>query len=363
MPKHYPWGPSSSSRWLRCPGSLGLIASLPTLPSAGAAAIEGTLAHAVCEAKLHGQPVPEGATEEMIECADRYVKFIDEHVRVGADIFEFIEETIAHKTIPDFGGTIDYAALLDGHDERRLWIVDYKYGKQVEVHAEENTQALCYALLADDAWGPFDSYTVTIFQPRTGGTDDDTWTFDRERLMQFREQLLLAQSRPNWFEAGGHCRYCPAAPHCDVLFEAAQAAAEEEFQHVDHERWEALMDLAPALKRLLEDVPNLMLDAMKRGTVFKRYKAVQGVGHRKWIADEEQIIATLRERGLRLSDCTDVKLKSPAQLEKAGYIAAAHDLVVKPNTGPKIVPVTDKRPAMELGVAEQEFVDFSHVLE
>lgn len=51
MKKHYPYGPSSSSRWLGCPGSVPLCTGLPeSLP--GYAAAEGTRAHDYIEAVL-----------------------------------------------------------------------------------------------------------------------------------------------------------------------------------------------------------------------------------------------------------------------------------------------------------------------
>ena len=52
--KHSPLGPSLAKRWWNCPGSIALCATQPPSKS-GEAAVEGTVAHALCEELVIGR--------------------------------------------------------------------------------------------------------------------------------------------------------------------------------------------------------------------------------------------------------------------------------------------------------------------
>ena len=69
--------PSAAARWLKCPASVAMTASMPEETSLYA--LEGSIAHAVAESVLTGEPykAPEGAerlNEWCCEVAERVVQ-------------------------------------------------------------------------------------------------------------------------------------------------------------------------------------------------------------------------------------------------------------------------------------------------
>ena len=178
---------SGSVRWLACPPSAQLEKQFPDTTSG--AAMEGTLAHEICEIKARQKFFKKGETgyiakaaatrelnklrkdelyqEEMESFTDDYVDELDVHA------LEFSEKPyIAFETrldlsewIPDGFGTAD--CIMIGGD--KLLIADFKYGKGVKVEAENNTQMQLYAL---GAWRKFSliyniqRVKMVIIQPR-----------------------------------------------------------------------------------------------------------------------------------------------------------------------------------------------------
>lgn len=355
--KHYPWSPSASSRWTQCPGSVALCGSLPERP-AGAAAAEGSLAHAYAECLLRGETwTGEPISEEM----ERHVRGYVEYCTDIPAATRFIEETLEHPTIPGFGGTADYMAVVKDGRETLLWIVDFKYGENIAVQAENNPQAVCYAILASAVLPKKlqpDRYRVTIYQPRTGGPPDDTWEFDRATFEEGRQRVLAAMQDDGHFSPGKHCVYCPAIAHCEALHESVVALAEDgKPSDEDLARWEEVMDLAPAIRALLAEVPERIEAAIRNGQTPARYKLVHTYGHRRWAGDEAATKRALMGRGLRKKDIVHEKLLTPPQLEKLGLLGVAEDLVVKPNAGHRVVPADDRRPAVTFNRAEDDFDD------
>ena len=122
-PKHYELGGSNAYRWRNCPGSVNLLRGLPSPPS-GAAAIEGTDAHAWCEfflqnpAFLHvlsfvGKKRPGdkestvALTVEMATGVKLYVDYVKSFSdQYGAELF--CEAKVLLSELSDrMGGTID----------------------------------------------------------------------------------------------------------------------------------------------------------------------------------------------------------------------------------------------------------------
>lgn len=137
---------SSSHRWLECPPSAKLCAEQPD--TASEYAQEGTDAHALCEHKLKAllgtetiDPT-ENLTyydEEMEHCANEYAVYVSEQVEKAEtackDPVVLIEQRLDFsRWVPDGFGTGDCVIVADS----TLSVIDFKYGKGVEVLAENN---------------------------------------------------------------------------------------------------------------------------------------------------------------------------------------------------------------------------------
>ena len=144
MSDHSPLGPSSGERWINCPGSVQATADLPDVTSEYAA--EGTFAHNISEYIRNGDKKKDliGLTE-MIDSFeftcdesmyDYVMEFVD-YTRQHTYETELIEAKVTYDAWVDGGfGTLDSGLLADG----TVVITDLKYGKGVQVFAEENTQ-------------------------------------------------------------------------------------------------------------------------------------------------------------------------------------------------------------------------------
>ena len=172
---------SGSKRWLSCPPSARLERKFPD--KAGEAAQEGTLAHALAEARIRhwlGEISESGLTlridsiqhdalysPEMGEHVTEYVDLCIEKINAAQGVALVEERLDFSRWVRNGFGTGDMVIIGDGV----LEIVDLKYGKGVPVSAEGNTQMQLYALGAIEQYGyiyDFDHVRMSIFQPRNG---------------------------------------------------------------------------------------------------------------------------------------------------------------------------------------------------
>ena len=146
--QHAKLSPSSSARWLSCTGSVKAEQAFPS--STTSYAVEGTTAHALAElclttndhpTKYIGQTL-EGhiVDEDMVEHIAAYCAYVKSYS--GVHLYE--HRFSLTKWIPDSFGTSD-AVVID-EANKTAHIIDLKYGKGVSVEAEQNTQAMLYAL-------------------------------------------------------------------------------------------------------------------------------------------------------------------------------------------------------------------------
>jgi hypothetical protein len=154
MTAHAELGASSSTRWMRCPGSVPL--SRPYESRTTAYAAEGVVAHAVAEAALSGASGPAvGAvlkaddydvvvTDEMKDAVDFYLDVVMPLLE-QSDWHAIEQRVVIWSASPaECFGTADFVALID----KTLLIVDFKFGKGVIIEVKDNCQLLFYALAA-----------------------------------------------------------------------------------------------------------------------------------------------------------------------------------------------------------------------
>ncbi|KMY23655.1 nuclease [Actinobaculum suis] len=364
---------SGAHRWLACPPSARLESDLPGATSD--AAEQGTVAHAIAEWKLRCalhdaptvKPVSDWIDTEMEALTDDYVAFIQERLRdvraTCADPKVLIEQRLDFShVVPGGFGTGDCVIIA----EPLLQIIDLKYGQGVLVKAERNPQLMLYALGALNAFGSLydiDEVAVTIYQPRRSNVS--TWRVPVAELEAWAEQVVkpravLAASGDGDFASGEWCRFCKLNPTCRTRAEANLALAKHEFAppaELDDDEIAAVLAQLPQLKAWAADVEAYALSlAVNQGKRWSGFKLVEGRSIRKY-TDEAAVAQKAEAAGV--TDIYERRLKTITALEKQlgkkRFTELLGDLVVKPAGKPALVPESDKRPALTLGDAANEF--------
>ena len=364
---------SGAHRWLNCPPSAVLESREPDTSSA--AAEQGTAAHALAEWKLRRalhqapafKPESDWIDTEMEHLTDDYVAFVQEHISIAretcGDPQVLIEQRLDFSHIVPGGfGTGDAVIIA----EPTLQIIDLKYGQGVLVEAEQNPQLMLYALGALHAFGSLydiETVAVTIYQPRRGNVD--TWETSVAELEHWAETEVkpkaeLAAAGEGEFCPGSWCQFCKITPTCRARAEANLQLAKLEFappaKLSDVEIAEVLTRI-PQLKTWAADVEAYALSkAVNQGVVFEGFKLVAGRSVRKY-SSETDVAAAAEAAGYR--DIYDRKLITLTAMEKLmgkpTFNEILSDLVTKPAGKPTLVPVSDKRPALDLVSAATDF--------
>lgn len=345
---------SSSSRWLKCPPSALAAELYPATDTAYTR--EGTLAHEVAEARARGAAIdisgnPE-ITAEMVRCADGYADYIQELVKSDAAVVLLEQRLDFSPWVPGGFGTGDCEVIQD----RRLDVIDYKYGVGVEVSAKNNTQMRLYGLGALNDFGDIydiDEVVMHIFQPRLNNISVERLT--REELLAWGESIkptaALAAEGKGDHCAGEHCRFCPHAGACPTLAAACGKVVNA------HGAMSAVPSLAPwmvadilraepMISAWLNAVKDRALAAMLNGEEIPGYKVVEGRGSRKW-GESSHVRAILDDSEFDEDRYLKTELLSPAQLEKSiGKKKVAElvgSLIVSTPGSPTVAPASDKR--------------------
>lgn len=372
MKKHSILPPSASHRWLNCTPSARLELEFDDTESG--AAKEGTAAHALCEHKLKKalrmrsrRPVSDYDSDEMEECSDAYVDFVMERVEAARqeckDPIVLIEQRLDFsRYVPEGFGTGDCVIVSDG----KIHIVDFKYGMGVLVEAEENPQMKLYALGAMDLYDSlYDirEVSMTIFQPRRENVS--TWTVPAETLREWAEDVLkpkaaMAYEGGGEYHPGEWCTFCRAAVRCRARAEEKLRLCQTEFRIpplLTDEEIEGILTVLPDLTKWANEITAYATDAaVNHGKVWDGFKIVEGRSVRKY-RDEEEAAEAAKAAGYtdiyRRSLITLTEMQRLMGKKKFEEILGSH--IYKPPGKPVLVPVTDKRPALNTVNAINEF--------
>ena len=372
MPDHAILSASSSHRWLNCTPSARLELGFESTGSE--AAREGTAAHALCEYKLKKalrkrarRPVSDYDCDEMEECTDAYVDFVMEQYEIirqtCADPVILIEQHLDFSCyVPDGFGTGDCVIIGDG----KLYIIDFKYGQGVLVEAEHNPQMMLYAL---GALGIYDSlYDVrevfmSIFQPRRENVS--TWTITADDLHAWAENELkpkaeMAFNGEGEYFPGEWCTFCRAAVRCRARAEEKMKLAQSEFKLpplLSDTEIESILSQLPGLTKWADEILAYATDAaVRHGKEWQGFKVVEGRTVRKF-KDEKAVAETAKANGF-----TDIYRQSLITLTemqklmgKAKFDEILGGLIIKAPGRPTLVPSSDRRSAMNVTNASNEF--------
>lgn len=353
---------SSSHRWLNCPASIKLEATMPEPPES-AAAVEGTAAHELAEYKVRRKfkmkvgkrPKSDLETAEMDDMTSDYADYIYNQLeRLGG-----LEKVVARaevrvdysKYAPGGFGTAD--CVLIGEEE--LHIIDLKFGKGVLVSAQDNPQLKLYALgVLDMLDYPDNLKTVTchIFQPRR--EHYDTWTTTVEDLIKFGEWVrpiadeALAGSEKQC--TGEWCTFCKAQAKCRAhaltmldIVEKSETSSPSELSD------EEIDELLPKLDEVQKWARSVLAYAQEQALAGKKwntFKLVQTRSNRKY-TDEAKVAEALEAAGVK--DFYKKSLLSLSDMEKLlgkkdfKTILTDTGLVYKPEGGITLVSRADRR--------------------
>lgn len=366
MAAHALLSASSSKRWLTCPPSARLEATIPE-PKRGKDSFdfsaEGTLAHEIGELKLrlaynqidetefrlHYDVAAQSKyyTEELENYVDTYVNYVRSQIGDG-DRPLFEQRVDFSDWVNDGFGTADVIIL----SQHKIRVIDLKFGKGIPVDAKDNSQLRLYALGAyakfRDEFPNLREVEYTIHQPRLDSITTDHTTIDK--LVDWANYFVKQKAKKAWsgtgeFVAGDHCQFCRAKSQCRTRSDFVNDLAKMEFRDpplLDDQEIDTVLTKAKQLTSWVNDVEDYVLNrAIDRNILPPGYKLGTTVTHRK-VKDEQMAAIVLQERGFRNDEIYDApKMKSVSQLEKLrpkGQVAAIlGGLIVRPQGTPKLV--------------------------
>lgn len=382
MTAHAKLSASGAHRWMACPPSVALEENYPDSGSVFAA--EGTLAHEVAELKLRAyaiEPMSKAAfnsrykelkkhelwQSEMDEHTERYLDYI-KGVILSYSVQPFVaaeKKVDFSKYVPGGFGTADCLVLAGNV----LHVIDFKYGKGVEVSAVDNPQMMLYALGALNAYAllyKFDIVKMAIVQPRINNISEFELTADE--LISWGENVVapkakLAADGLGEYCPGEHCRFCRAKAECKAraekcmeLLPAAQQWDADTKKAVtkvaglyEMSELSEYLKAGKLLKAWYEDIQEHALSLCLNGNVVPGFKAVEGRGSRAF-TDQDAAFGKLMENGVDKAMLYEYVPLTLAQAEKVvgkkrfGELMA--DFIMTRPGKPTLVPESDRRKAI-----------------
>lgn len=409
MSSHSKFSPSGAHRWIPCPGSMLMEAECPN--SSSEFADEGTAAHEVAARVLKEDltlsahdlirtTIKVGEREfivdaEMADYVDVYVSKVFERIEefylLGADRVDLYVEEKVHfgKAINqvDAFGTADAILVVQYPNKLiQLDINDLKYGRGVEVYAEENEQMMLYALGALamlNAGETLKCVSMCIHQPRRNHFSE--WECDEAHLMALATRAAMAakaaqecfQQDAVWpkllIPGEKQCRFCKAKAVCPALREEVAQEVFASFDSLDTvlpaqaaepstpERLGIAMGKLGLIEGWCKAVREKTHAEMMNGVEIPGFKLVEGrAGNRAWV-DDAQAEEALKRMRLKKDEMYSYKVISPAAaaklLEKTSprQWKTLQPLITRSEGGPTVAPMADKRPAIELTKAVDMF--------
>lgn len=372
MGKHAILSASGAHRWLECTPAARLELEFKDQESTAAA--QGTAAHNLCEHKLKKalhirskRPVSEFNDDEMEEHSDAYVEYVLEQLeevkKNCKDPLVLIEERLDFSCyVPEGFGTADTIIIGD----KNLHIIDMKYGQGILVYAEDNPQMKLYALGALASYESLydiEEVTMHIFQPRRENVS--AWTISVDELKKWAENDLKVKAKMAFegkgeYIPGDWCTFCRAAVKCRARADEKLKLAQSEFKLLplltDNEIEEILSKLSDLTRWANEIVAYATDAAVNHGKEWSGFKVVEGRSNRKY-KDEDKVAEVAKANGYK--DIYRTSLITLTEMEKLmgkqKFKDILGDFIIKPPGKPTLVPLSDKRQALNVSSAKTEF--------
>lgn len=382
--KHAILSASGASRWLNCTPSARLEEKMPDKTSTFAQ--EGTLAHELSDVilryklglitktiynkeikKLKADKLyyPEMDDEVAIYvdfCMERYA----EAKKRTPDAKAMIEERLDFTHLVEQGfGTGDFGIIADGE----LEIIDLKFGKGVEVSAEQNAQLMLYgsgALRANELLFEIRTVTLTIVQPRLFSIS--SWSLPAEDLIEWGEETvkplaIKAYAGEGDQKVGEWCKFCKVKATCRAMQEFTLETAKHDFKDPHELSFDEVVGIYKQSSMIidwLKSVGDFVKEKALAGEKVEGFKLVEGRTQRA-VSDPESIIKVLEENLYNKEDYIKESLIGVTALEKLigkkDFNSLIGEYITKPVGAPTLVDLSDKRPVWTNGSAAEDFAD------
>lgn len=361
---------SGAHRWMRCPGSVKMEEGIERPTSKYAE--EGTAAHAFAERCLlenYDADQLIGETFEGYEATLEMAGFVQEYL----DYVRAIEGHLVVEQRVDFSewakggfGTADAIILNDD----TAHVVDLKYGKGVQVDADDNYQAMLYGLGVINGYSSlFDikHLVLTIVQPRLDHISErkisveDLLTWGN-RVYEAAEVAL--SDNADLVPGDAQCRWCAAKDRCPALAKQNLQLINNDFASFDEpgerkgietltpEQISSILKNINGLTKWCKDIEAYGQELLEQGETVPEHKLVIGRSNRQWVDEEAASKALVRK--LTKKEAYIEKLISPAQAEKklGKDSRIIKDHAYKPDGKITIAHESDKRKAITMNIAE-----------
>lgn len=376
MTAHARLSASGAHRWMACTPSAKLEENFPDTGSVYAA--EGTLAHSVAELKVRKYTVEPMSTRtynsrlkklkenelwqpEMDEHTDEYLDYIKSvMLAYPTTPFVTVERRVDFSDIVPGGfGTAD-CLILAGNI---LHVIDFKYGKGVQVEAEDNPQMRLYAYGAAKAYSmlyTFEKVIMSIVQPRLNHIS--VAEISVEELTSWANNVVkplavMANKGEGEYHPGPHCKFCKAKAECKARADACMALLPEaeNWRHnggvvkaaglYNVEELGKYLKAGSLLKDWYADIQEHALALCLNGTEVPGYKAVEGRGSREF-TNLDDAFAVLQKNGIAEAMLYERKPLTLAQAEKVvgakKFAELVGNYVIKKPGKPTLVAASDR---------------------
>jgi hypothetical protein len=410
LPKaHAKLSPSSSKRWMTCPGSIALIDSLDFKEKPSRFAAEGTVAHEIHELALKAKGKASKAiyykgrtltadgfqfkvSKDMVDAVQTSLDYIEDRIEeatldgLRVELLVEVKSSLKYLDIPGLdGGTSDVVLLFwEGEELVEIEVFDYKHGAGVAVEVEDNTQALSYGLGIIQKYKALSDTKVriTISQPRAHHNDGRirSWDIDADYIYRWQEEQLIPKAKATRSKdaklvpSEDGCRFCPAAKSlaCPAHNSRASEVAMIDFTDIsDVNEPPKIVDVgnltadqkifiiknASILRDFISAVENQMKLEVDHGSEEYKdhYKLVRKTTHRKFKEDSLDELSSPLLDYLDHSDIYEEKPRAMGEIERRLKKAVGKDdaktimgeITDKPEGELVIAPITDRRKAQE----------------
>ena len=316
-------GGSTAAQRINCPGSYQLEAKMPEKGTSEFAE-RGSMLHAAMELMVVADPITDEELEKF--CSDMIGQTFDfdtdpiDQELINTKILPaweawnrvvkewelddwFIEQRLSFgDEVPGAFGTADILAI---DKQRRLHILDWKFGDGVPVPVEGNMGLGFYAGAAlydadeevEAMFAEITGVVLHIVQPRVASGDDplQSWETTEEWVEYLvdmaAEAVKLAQSEEPPLKAGSWCRWCSAKATCPQQKNVAAEALSKTPDAMDGVELGKLMKMADQLKPWIAHVYELAQQELEKGAAIPGYKLVNKRASRVY-TDTEQVEKT-----------------------------------------------------------------------
>jgi hypothetical protein len=234
------------------------------------------------------------------------------------------------------------------------------------VDARDNPQMKLYALGALELFSnlyDIDEVSLTIFQPRRENVS--TWTISVSDLKDWVKEFLipratLAYNGEGEYVPGEWCHFCRAAVKCRARAEIKLKLAAYEFELpplLTEDEIEEILSKLDDLSKWASSILAYATDAaINHGKQWTGFKIVEGRSVRKYT--DESAVAN----AAKIAGYTDIYKQSlitltemEALLGKKKFTEILGGLIQKPSGKLTLVAMSDKRPAISLSTAKNDF--------